>query len=274
MKRIFCSLIVCLFIAAAPAGLFGQADLSYNYPPVFINVNDRLVKHFKMMDADLADAARQMSKTPLRGLDARRILRGLCTGRPYVVDCAAVNAKGIMVTIEPERYRRYEGADISRQQQVAQLLSTKRPVFSHVFRAEEGFDAVDLEHPVFNAKREFIGSVSMLIKPEILLASIIEPLLGGVPTEVWVMQKDGRILYDAKKEEIGKMLFSDPMYKPFPGLLAVGERISSQPRGRGTYEFYEKGSKKPVKKEAFWNTIGLYGIEWRLVITRYLEKGK
>lgn len=274
MKKVFCTFILCLFIAASPAGLFGQSDLSYDYPPVFINVNDRLVKLFKMMDADLADASRQMSKTPLRGLDARRILRDLCDGRPYVVDCAAVNVKGIMVTIEPERYQRYEGTDISGQQQVAQLLSTKKPVFSHVFRAEEGFDAVDLEHPVFNKKKELIGSVSMLIRPEVLLASVIEPLLRGIPTEVWAMQKDGRILYDARKEEIGKMLFSDPMYKPFTGLLAIGERISKEPQGRGTYEFYEKGSAKPVRKEAFWSTIGLYGIEWRLVITRYLRKGK
>ena len=274
MPRVLCSFIICLLFAAAPAGLFGQASLPYSYPPVFININDRLIKHFKMMDSDLADASRQMSKTPLRGLDARRILRNLCSGRQYVVDCAAVNTKGIMVTIEPEGYQRYEGVDISRQQHVAKLLSKKEPVFSNVFRAEEGFDAVDLEHPVFNEKKEFIGSVSILIRPEMLLASVIEPLLRGIPTEVWVMQKDGRILYDAKKQEIGKMLFSDPLYKPFPGLLAIGERITKEPQGSGTYEFYEKESMKPVMKEAFWSTIGLYGVEWRLIVTRYPKKGK
>ena len=141
-----------------------------------------------------------------------------------------------------------------------------------VFRAEEGFDAVDLEHPVFAANKEFVGSVSILLRPEQLLASVIEPLVRDIPTEVWVMQKDGRILYDAKKDEIGRILFTDPLYRPFPGLLAIGERISKEPQGHGTYEFYSKETKKTVTKEAFWSTIGLHGVEWRLIATRYLPK--
>jgi hypothetical protein len=32
------------------------------------------------------------------------------------------------------------------------------------------------------------------------------------------MQKDGRILYDPDTEEIGRMLFDDPLYKPYPQL--------------------------------------------------------
>ena len=274
MRKVIYFLVLCSFFLAVPAGIFCKPTLSYDYPPVLINVNDRLIKLLKTMDADLAGAAKQMSRTDLRSTEARKILKKLCDRRAYAVDCAAVDKKGIMVTIEPEGYRKHEGADISRQEHVAVLQSKKRPVFSMVFRAEEGFDAVDLEHPVFAANKEFVGSVSILLRPEQLLASVIEPLVRDIPTEVWVMQKDGRILYDAKKDEIGRILFTDPLYRPFPGLLAIGERISKEPQGHGTYEFYSKETKKTVTKEAFWSTIGLHGVEWRLIATRYLPKKK
>jgi hypothetical protein len=78
---------------------------------------------------------------------------------------------------------------------------------------------VDLEHPVFSSNGEFEGSVSMLIRPDFLFSSIITPVLQGIPVEAFVMQTDGRILYDEDKEEVGRMLFEDPIYKPFPSFL-------------------------------------------------------
>jgi len=87
-----------------------------------------------------------------------------------------------------------------------------------------------------------------------------------MPAESFVMQTDGRILYDADKEEVGRMLFDDPMYKQFPQLLALGTLISREKKGAGTYEFKQEGSDKVVKKDAHWTTIGLYGTEWRLVV--------
>lgn len=263
--------VAFLLVVVSPVLLFSQSRLPYDYPPVLINVNDRIIKLFRVLDADLAGAAGQISKTGLTGPEASKVLKKLCTGKAYAVDCAAVDTKGVMVTLEPGIYKRYEGTDISKQEQVATMLSTKKPVFSKVFKAEEGFDAVDLERPVFSASKEFMGSVSILVKPEILLASVIEPLVRGIPTEIWVMQKDGRILYDAKREEIGKMLFTDPLYGSFPDLVATGKKISKQPLGNGVYEFYSKETKRTVAKEAFWTTVGLYGTQWRLIATRYLN---
>jgi hypothetical protein len=171
-----------------------------------------------------------------------------------------------MVLVEPEEYSKFEGSDISSQEQIIRLRESKKPVLSNVIKAVEGIYAVDLEHPVFSSQGEFAGSVSVLFRPESLFSYVIIPVLKGMPAESFVMQTDGRILYDAHKEEVGTMLFDDPVYKTFPQLLALGTLISREKKGAGSFEYKQAGSEKLVKKDAHWTTVGLHGTEWRLVV--------
>lgn len=254
-------------VAATPAGAAGN-----EMPPILAELEQEITLRLGKMDAELAAAAEGLSKTGLHGSGARKILHDLCRSAPYAVDCAAVNSSGRMLTVEPEEYRGFEGADISGQEQVFRLHESRKPVLSKVIRTVEGFDAVDMEYPVFSPQGEFMGSVSLLIRPESLLSAVAAPLVQGLPVDVWAMQKDGRILYDPDEEEVGRMLFDDPIYRPFPQLLSLGMTVSKERSGSGSYEFLGKGLKKPVKKEAYWGTVGLYDTEWRLVVTHTLAE--
>ncbi len=241
-------------------------------PPILSELEKEIALRLNKMDADLAIAAKGLSETDLHGPEARKILHDLCLSASYAVDCAAVDSSGRMLTVEPREYRKFEGVDISSQEQVIRLHKSKKPVFSQVIRTVEGFDAVDIEHPVFSSEGRLMGSVSLLIRPEVLLSGVAAPLVQGLPLDVWAMQRDGRILYDPDEEEIGRMLFDDPIYKPFPQLTSLGMKISQENSGRGSYEFLGAGMKKPAKKEAYWSTVGLYDTEWRLVVTHTLAE--
>lgn len=250
----------------------GAGAAGNEMPPILSELEKEITLILSKMDADLAVAAEGLSETGLHSPEARKILHDLCRSAPYRVDCAAVDSSGRMLTVEPEEYRRFEGANISKQEQVIRLRESKKRVFSKVIRTVEGFDAVDIEHPVFSPKGKFAGSVSLLIRPESLLSGVAAPLVQGLPVDVWAMQKDGRIIYDPDEEEVGRMLFDDPIYKPFPQLLSLGMTISKERSGSGSYEFLGSGLKKPVKKEAYWTTVGLYDTEWRLVVTHTLAE--
>ncbi len=245
----------------------GAPSADAEIPPILAELAKETSARLDKVDAELAAAAKGLAKTGLRGTEARKILGDLCRSIPHAVDCTAVDGAGRMVTVEPGDYRRFEGADISGQEQVARLLRTGKPVMSSVIRTVEGFDAVDIEHPVFSPKGSFMGAVSVLIRPESMLSAVAADLVRGLPIDVWAMQKDGRIIYDPDQEEVGKMLFSDPIYKPFPQLLSLGESVTRERDGRGGYQFLGRGLKKPVSKDAFWTTVGLYGTEWRIVVT-------
>ena len=202
-------------------------------PFILAELEKDITLRLDKMDADLSVAAKGLSKTGLRGPEARKILQELCLSVSYAVDCAAVDSSGRMITVEPQEYRKFEGADISKQEQVIRLHKSKKPVFSKVIRTVEGFEAVDIEYPVFSSEGGFMGSVSLLIRPETLLSGVATPLVQGLPLDVWAMQKDGRILYDPDEEEVGRMLFDDPIYKPFTQLLSLGMTISKEKSGSG-----------------------------------------
>ena len=74
-------------------------------------------------------------------------------------------------------------------------------------------------------------------------------------------------MYDADPEEIGKNIFSDPMFSPFTDLISFAKTVVSSTSGAGSYSFYADApaNKKLVEKIAAWDTSGLYGTEWRVI---------
>lgn len=235
-------------------------------PPVLPELEKEITAEFNKIDRDLARVAGTLSEKNLKTAGTRKMLGDLCRSYAYAVDCAVVDRSGSMVLVVPGEYAKFEGSDISAQEQIIRLRESKKPVMSNVIKTVEGIDAVDLERPVFSSDGELAGSVSMLFKPETMLAAIISPVIQGMPVDVWLMQKDGRILYDPDEAEVGLMLFDDPLYKPYPQLLALGNLMAREKSGSGSYEFLGPGLKKPVMKDAHWTTVGLHGTEWRLVV--------
>jgi len=253
-------------------GIVQGSTARSSMPPILSELEKETKVTLAKITAAVAAASRDLSGAGLEGPDTREILNNLCGAVPYAVDCATVDLKGRMVTVEPAGYRKFEGSDISKQEQIVLMQKLRRPVMSKVFRAVEGFDAVDIEYPVFSPEGEFTGSVSLLMRPDSLFSTIVTPMVQGLPVDVWVMQKDGRIIYDADTEEIGRMLFDDPLYESFPELLSLGKTIAKKSSGSGSYEFLGRELKGPVRKDAYWATVSVLGTEWRLVVTHNVSE--
>ncbi|RJP18407.1 MAG: hypothetical protein C4527_29175 [Candidatus Omnitrophota bacterium] len=266
-KWIPCFLCLVFSLSLAHAGQHHSSE-----PPILASVKKKIQTVLDHMDGQLAKAADRLGKTGFDEPQTREILQRLFQSTPYVVDACTVDRNGIMRMVEPQAYQKHEGADISKQEQILRLHRTRKPVLSQSFRAVEGFDAVDLEWPVIAEQNVLIGSVSLLIRPESLLGELIVPDVKGFPVDFWVMQTDGRILYDFDVEEIGRNVFSDPIYQPFPQLRELGKTIASQRTGSGQYTFLDQGLKKSVEKKAVWETVSLHGTEWRLIMTQMMNE--
>jgi basic membrane protein A and related proteins len=99
------------------------------------------------------------------------------------------------------------------------------------------------------------------------LNGIIAPIAAHLPVDIFLMQPDGLMIYDVDPDQIGRNVFHDPLYQPFPELLALAKKVAVNKKGTGVYRFYQEGSDAPVIKKAYWKTIGRHGAEWRIVIT-------
>ncbi len=257
--------LLTLFVLALSMIVGSPGVCKTSAPPLLREAQRKVTVEFDRLDAGLRQAAPELGRTGLTGSEARKVLARLCKNFDYAVDCAAVDMQGTMITIEPAPYIQFEGKNISSQEQVNRVLSTGRPALSGVFRAVEGFPAADAEYPVVTPEGKQIGSVSMLFHPEILLGNVLVPMLAGTPLEIWVMERGGLLLYDNDAFQIGLNLFTSQLYKPYPGLIHLAKQIAARPQGSGVYRYRTDVSPAVVAKKAFWQSVSLYGTEWRLV---------
>lgn len=233
---------------------------------LLLQVQAEITRALNKLDSDLAHGAQALAGKDLKNDFARDVLQRLYEGNPYVIDCETVSHQGIMAAVEPPEHKSSEGTDIGKQAHMVKLFKTHQPVLSASFRSVEGPQAVVIHHPIFSADHQFRGSVAALFAPEYLLSGIIGPVASKLPVDIFLMQADGLIIYDVDETQIGLNVVTDPLYQPFPELIALARKMASVPEGTGVYSFYLKGGKVPVKKIVFWRTVGLHGTEWRLAI--------
>jgi polar amino acid transport system substrate-binding protein len=232
------------------------------------------------LDLDVANAAQNLSTTGLEGTAALRVLRKLLETDSNLAEAVTFSKEGKIIIAECRGCEGGEGADISGQEHIAHVLKTKTPTFSKQFLLVEGYNGTALAYPVFSPQGEFLGGISTIIEPDKLLNAVVAPQLhfdidnrsNITDYSFWLMHLDGLIAYDRDASQIGKYLFEDPLYKPYPSLLALGKKMITARSGHGYYSFQvTEGNKRIVTKESYWTTAELHGREWRLVVTKMIQ---
>ena len=77
-------------------------------PLPLVTAQQQLTAEFERLDAGLRSAAGKLARDGLTGANAREALNDLCEDFAYAIDCAAVDAQGRMVTVEPSPYRHFD----------------------------------------------------------------------------------------------------------------------------------------------------------------------
>jgi len=198
--------------------------------------------------------------------EIRKLLNTLLDENSDIVEASFIDVKGVMRHVEPSEYKNFENTDISSQEHVKAMLKKPAPILSNGFTAVEHFTAVVISRPIYDSKKVFSGSINLLIRPELLVNSLLKKTSIPDDYELWVMQTDGMIIYDEDKNEIGRMLFSDPIYADYGNLLKLSKKIVAAPEGKGSYIYLAPESNEKAIKNAIWKSVKLHDCEWRVVL--------
>ncbi len=221
------------------------------------------------LDTALAAAAVELAGSGIAGPAANTTLAGLASSSPYAVDAVTISPEGLIAAVMPEKYWGEVGVYVGNESHNRQALEERRPLMTPLFPAAEGFDAVSIRRPVFGAGGSFLGLVSVLVEPQLLLAGQADRALAGTDFTAWAMDTGAILIYDRDPSDlVGRNMITDPAYADYPGLVALVKRMIVEPAGTGTYSFTPTGGGAPVRKEAAWGTAGLHGTEWRLLVAR------
>lgn len=229
-------------------------------------IRDEVQTQLNQMNASMTAALQPLQGKVQSENELRPALAQLAASNPLATDVGFVNTRDILTMIEPTEYRPHEGANLG-DGRSARLRNSRAPYLSASFLSVEKIPAVVIVHPVFDARGELFGSVSMLINPALLFHKAGHNAALGPTHELWAMETDGKILYDKDEGEVGRMLFSDPLYLDVPKLLELGRRMVADKSGRGDYIFFAQASKTRAIKLAEWETVSLHGTDWRVVLS-------
>ncbi|MDH7511011.1 MAG: hypothetical protein QHH04_08240 [Methanolinea sp.] len=267
-----CALVLALVLAGAgcihaPAGKNDTADARHHVMQQLLQgVAGSIQQDLDKLDATVSLAAHNLGATGLSGPEVDGILRSIVSSHPCIHTAITYDANGTVRAAEPADVKVIIGSNLLDQENVQQAIATKEPLMSEYFALAEGGEAVSITHPVFSSNGEFLGAVSMTFSPSCLVAPYAGEAMGYAPVIVNVAQQDGRILYHPDRALIGKPTFNETTFASFPGVLALARRYADERSGYATFSFYRTGTDVVVEKEAFWDTVGLHGTEWRVMV--------
>ncbi|XHH08923.1 MAG: hypothetical protein ACFCUE_15370 [Candidatus Bathyarchaeia archaeon] len=238
-------------------------------------VQSQINGELQSLDAALLDACNQLSVTGLTGTQARSVLTALVANNSLIVNAVTADANDVLLAVEPASYADIEGQDIRGQEQNIYMHQTMRAAMSDMILLVEGFYGVVLVGPVFDSNSQLIGSLSIVIQPYDLIKKYAQPVIADGVFSMWSMQLNGTLIFDPDPAQQGKNLLTDPIYADYPEVQVFTHQAAASQSGYGTYSYFDKditdSSGKVVNKQAYWNTIGIYNAEWRLIIVHALN---
>jgi hypothetical protein len=219
------------------------------------------------LDKLVSDACLQLSRTGLTGASVDKILSDLYAQHSdIIVNAATADQNDKLLAVQPSNYSDIIGRDIKNQEQNIKMHITMRPALSDLIDLVEGFPGIVIVAPVFDTNNQFLGSLSIVFLPYVLIHPIVEDSARGIYT-IYALQNNGTLIYDAGAEQ-GKNIFTDQEYQGYDELQTFIHQVLDEHSGYGKYSYYDDlaPSRPLVNKEAYWTAIGIYDTDWRLVI--------
>lgn len=218
------------------------------------------------LDTTVSRAATLLGATGLTGEDADAVLAIVAGSHPAVTNVITYDTGGTVLSAEPARTKAIIGRNLIDHETVVTALATEKPLMSDLITLAEGGEGAVIAYPVFSADGTFIGVVSMAFSPDALVRPVMDEEMGLAPYTYMVAQTNGVVLYDPDPGEIGRDTFTDPLFADFPEIIELARQYSVNRTGYATYSFFSSGSGKVVAKETFWDTAGLHGTGWRVLV--------
>lgn len=255
----------CIFLAILLISCNNNSNTqSDTLPQVLTTISNDINNSLDTLYSDLSIACDSIANHAADTSYIRNILQNLYSKTFFLNEFAFVNMNGILQLIEPQQFYKFQGTDISAQDHIVEMYTTKQTILSKQFFAVEGFYSTVLVHPIMKGQNMY-GGVTSLFFPDALFKSYVLPLVKNQTFEIWVMEKGGCVLYDQDSSEIGRNVMTDPLYQAYPDLIRAAYLIDSVQSGKTSYQFYQTGTSTVVKKLTYWTTLNLWGSQWKIV---------
>lgn len=222
----------------------------------FNRINDKLTKC----------SDRLTENNSIRDEKARLILDDLRDSDSSIVSVGTINSKGKLEAVQPSEYSAFEGKSLIKNQHAAEALKTGKPAMSDIYNSKIGTHIVEFLYPV-HLKGKKTALLSMLFRYDDFIENAITDRIEKDKSNIMVMQKNGIVLFAREKELIGLNATKSDAFSHYGTFEMLAKKITKSPTGEASYFLKDQVTGKYLKVDCIWTTTGLYGMEWRVVLT-------
>ncbi len=227
-----------------------------------VNITAELQWKMSLIEKATSHATSELFGGSLNDSRAYDVLSNLVSSSPYLINVVTIGRNGSILAAYPDAFAALEGMVLFTDDPVRVVLEQGRPVMSSQFMTLQGYEAVAIGYPIFDAQGTVSGAISSLLRPDQLMENITASLGEGI--NAMVMQADGEVLYDPDTSQVGRNTFTDPIYQDFPQILTVAHRMVNESSGNDQYSFQQNGD--IVKKKVAWTIVSILGERWTIAV--------
>lgn len=254
----------------SPAGV-SQQQTSEDARNVSDAVTQTLTAELETINSALMKGTGNLAIHGMEIPHAQKILSETRNSSPYIYSPILLNHELIITGVASDEYAGIIGSDLSNQVHLQEVITLKKPVMGGLIQTVEGIPAIPISYPVI-VNGTVSGVLSVLIEQKEIFSDAILMADPERRFETFIMQPDGLVIYDTDPLRINKNVSTDSFSQKHPSLTAIVHRIKNETSGTGAYEFQNDMSPDLVTKVVVWNTTGLYGGEWRIVVSRGISE--
>jgi serine/threonine-protein kinase len=222
--------------------------------------------HLQALQRELEASARSFRGAPEAALRAAAASLGRRTSG--VAALFWVDPSGSIVAAEPASALPASGARAEERPATSWIDPGEERSVSSGFKDGPRATWIGIQVPLaLDGKRA--GVLAALLRADQLIAVVIPPappVRGRIP-DVWAMQRDGLVLYDADPDYVGTDLFRDRVNTVLPGVVEFGRRMQSEDSGVSHYAYFSTDGSGREHYVAAWHTVTLpSGVQWQVVV--------
>ncbi|MDD3119269.1 MAG: hypothetical protein PHQ27_08835 [Victivallales bacterium] len=268
-------LIPCLAVGLTIGGGCGSDKpdrvILCTYADAVAALNDvkfDLVRKFCEYDTELNYASYRLTGKNLAGPEAKRLAASLQQLDGFVRAAGILDRNGKRCCHYPADYFAVtaEAKEIPDAAAVMSRLCRDAKVLSAVHLNRNRELVADYLCPIKNGDGAVTGAVYLRLAVTELCRYYVGRAVVDMPVNIWVMQTDGLIVYDADPDEINRNIIAGDYFRAYPGLIRLAGRVAAAETGTGQYSYLSKGNKVELVKSAQWDSFTAGGRQWRIVM--------
>jgi hypothetical protein len=208
-----------------------------------------------------------LERCGVSGSDAGEVLKALYVQNGCFAVCGIADADGVILSVLPAKFDSWKGksmtgltgfqpgdADLAARTGKFRVVNPESPL------------ALPVLAPVHTTHGNIEGYLFAVINMRRYLSDSVMSRIGGLDINIWIMDREGNILFDRDKNEIGRNIFKDEFYRPYPSLRALAVKMLEKDYGDGSYVFPSKGKKVLSCKTCKWTTIEFFGSKVKIIM--------